>query len=216
MINAILDTTDNAQVIIVDDNSPDGTGQISDNLARQHPDKIHVIHRYARGRGTAGITGFKYALTQDADCVIEMDADFSHDPKYIPEFLKEIEQFDIVIGSRFISNGKAIRNPIRKLISTGANIYTRLLLGREIHDWCGGYKCYRKEALASLNFSDFYSTGYSIGAETLYRLIKGGYSHKEIPIIFVDEREGKSKFSVGEILKYIVTVFKLKWALKRA
>lgn len=203
IVEAILKANVGIQVVVVDDDSPDGTGQIADDLARRHPGQVHVVHRRVRGRGAAGIAGFKHALAQDVDCIIEMDADFSHDPRYIPQFLEEIRGYDIVIGSRFVKGGKAIRNPIRRLISGGANLYAQLLLGRGIKDWCGGYKCYRREALESLDFDEFYSNGYSIGMETLYRLTQQGLSYKEIPIMFIDEREGQSKFSLKEILSYI-------------
>src|SRR4030043_553831 len=184
----------NVSLVIVDDNSPDGTGEIADRLAMQNPGRIHVIHRNERGRGTAGIAGFRYAIEQDVDCIIEMDADFSHQPKYISQFLEKVRDYDIVIGSRFVKGGRSVRNPLRKLISDGANLYTRLLLGWHIRDWCGGYKCYTKTALSSLDFNNFYSKGYSIGMETLYRLINKGFSYVEIPIEFTDKRKG-SKFS---------------------
>jgi len=210
LVSAILELSNDIKVVVVDDNSPDGTGQIADELARGHPNRIYVIHRNARGRGTAGIAGFRYALTLDVDYIIEMDADFAHDPKYIPVFLREVKNYDIVIGSRFIKGGKSIRNPIRKLISNGANLYAQLLLGRHIKDWCGGYKCYRRAALDSLNFDHFYSKGYSIGMETLWRLASKGFTYEEIPIKFTDKRGVESKFSVKEVVGYLITVFRLK------
>ena len=210
IVSQILKEGD-VNLVIVDDDSPDGTGEIADQLAMQNPDRIHVIHRQERGRGTAGIAGFKYALAQDFDCVIEMDADFSHDPKYIPQFLEKIGEYDVVIGSRLVRGGMAVRNPIRKIISTGANLYTQLLLGWHIKDWCGGYKCYRRQALGSLDFDEFYSTGYSIGMETLYRLTRGGFTCVEIPIEFKDKRMGASKFSVKEIIRYMIVVLRLRF-----
>jgi len=200
-------------MVIVDDNSPDGTGEIADRLAGQNPGRIHVIHRTEKGRGTAGIAGFGYALGQDVDCVIEMDADFSHHPRYIPQFLEKIRDYDVVIGSRLVKGGKSIRNPLRKLISGVANLYTRLLLGWHIRDWNGGYKCYRQAALGSLDFNSFYSKGYSIGMETLYRLVNQGFRYVEIPIEFTERREGKSKFSTREIISYMVTVIRLRFRL---
>ncbi len=199
-------------IVIVDDSSPDGTGEIADSLAVKNPGRVHVIHRQERGRGTAGIAGFRYALGQDVDCIIEMDADFSHQPKYIPLFLEKIGDYDIVIGSRFIKGGQSIRSPLRGIISGGANLYTRLLLGWHLKDWCGGYKCYTKAALSSLDFNSFYSEGYSIGMETLYRLINKGFSWVEIPIEFTDKRKG-SKFSAKQIVSYMVNVVRLKLRL---
>lgn len=199
-------------VLIVDDNSPDGTGELADKLREKHPSKIHVIHRKERGRGTAGIAGFKYALTQDVDYIIEMDADFSHDPGDIPRFLQEAKNYDVVIGSRYIPGGKCDeRDAVRDLISRIAGLYSRLAMGMGIKDWHGGYKCYSKQALASLNFDDFLSKGYSIGMETLYRLAKSGWTCKEMPITFYERVYGKSKFSVKEMLTYAKVSLQLRW-----
>lgn len=212
MVGQILEIGD-MNIVIVDDESPDGTGEIADKLATQNPKRIHVIHRQERGRGTAGIAGFKYALTQDVDCIIEMDADLSHDPKYIHQFLEKIRECDVVIGSRLIKGGSAARTPTRKIISNTANLFTRLVLGWHIRDWVGGYKCYRKKALGSLDFEKFYSTGYSIGMETLYRLKKEGFTFIEIPIEFTDKRTGASKFSSKEIFRYMIVVMKLRFGI---
>jgi len=212
IVNQIL-AQDDIRIVIVDDSSPDGTGEMADRLAGQNPGRIWVIHRQERGRGTAGIAGFRYALEQDVGCIIEMDADFSHDPEYIPKFLDEMGEYDVVIGSRLVKGGKSVRTPSRKIISSGANLYTRLLLGWHIKDWCGGYKCYRREALGSLDFDRFYSTGYSIGMETLYRLTKKGFRCVEIPIEFTDKRTGASKFSTREIVRYMITVLRLRFRL---
>lgn len=200
----------NVNIVIVDDSSPDGTGEIADRLASGHPGRIHVVHRMERGRGTAGIAGLRYAMNQDVDCVIEMDADLSHDPKQIPEFLEKMKDYDVVIGSRFVSGSRAARKPVRKLISDVARIYTQAFLGSRIRDWSGGYKCYTRDALRSLDFNDFRSQGYSIGMETLYRLTRKGFRCTEIPIEFTDKRRGKSKFSATEILSYMITVLKLR------
>jgi dolichol-phosphate mannosyltransferase len=197
-------------IVVVDDRSPDGTGEIADRLASENPGRIHVMHRKERGRGTAGIAGLRYAREQDVDCVFEMDADLSHDPRQIPEFLERIRDCDVVIGSRFAKGSKAERKPLRKLITDVARVYTQVLLGRGIKDWSGGYKCYRREALKSLDFDRFRSQGYSIGMETLYRLTRKGFRCIEIPIEFTDQRRGKSKFSVGEIMGYMVNVLRLR------
>ena len=210
LVNEIL-KVDNVRIVIVDDTSPDGTGEIACRLARENPNRIHVIQRQERGAGTANIAAFKYALTQDVDYVIRMDADFSHDPKYIPQFLEKIRDYDVVIGSRLVKGGKSVRNPMRKLISNVANLYTRLLFGWHLKDWCGGYRGYSRAALASLDFDKFYSTGYSIGMETLYRLVKKGFSYVEMPIEFIDKRKGKSKFSAKEIVQYMITVLRLRF-----
>jgi dolichol-phosphate mannosyltransferase len=199
-------------VVVVDDSSPDGTGKLVAGLAAQNPSRVHLIERHEKGRGTAGIAGFKYALMQDIDCVVEMDVDFSHNPRDIARLLREIQEYDIVIGSRFVGGGRTSdRSITRKLISRGAAFYTRLMLGINIRDWQSGFKCYRKQALASLNFNNFLSSGYSIGMETVYRLIKGGYNYIEIPITFTDRTQGKSKFSTKEIFSYL----KVAWQLRR-
>ncbi len=209
MVGQIL-KHEGVSIVVVDDSSPDGTGEIADRLASENKGRIHVIHRKERGRGTAGIAGLKYAREQDVDCVIEMDADFSHDPKDIPRFLEKIGQADVVIGSRLIRGSKALRNPIRRVISNGANLYASIMMGWHIRDWCGGYKCYRRSALKSLDFDRFRSKGYSIGMETLYRLTRNGCSFVEIPIEFTDKRQGKSKFSIREITGYAANVLWLR------
>ena len=202
---------DNVSIVVVDDDSPDGTGKIAEELAQQGPNRIHVIHRKERGRATAGFTGFQYALGQDVDCIIEMDADFSHNPAYIAQLLEKATDFDVVIGSRYAPGGKdSDRSPLRTLISKIASTYTRLFLGWSIKDWSGGYKCYRKEALGSLDFGSFYSKGYAVGMETLYRLKRNGYSMIEIPIVFEDRKLGNSKFSWHHIAEYFLTSAKLR------
>lgn len=198
-------------IVVVDDGSPDGTGEIADRLAVESRGRIHVIHRKERGRGTAGIAGLRYAREQEVDCVIEMDADFSHDPRDIPRFLEKIGDFDVVIGSRLVKGSRALRNPLRRIIGNGANLYTSLFMGWHIRDWCGGYKCYRRSALRTLDFDRFRSKGYSIGMETLYRLTKNGCSFLEIPIEFTDQRRGKSKFGFREITGYAANVLWLRF-----
>jgi dolichol-phosphate mannosyltransferase len=198
-------------IVIVDDSSPDGTGAIAEELGVKYPGRIHVIHRSERGRGSAGIAGFKYILTQDIDYIIEMDADYSHNPADIPRLLKEATKFDIVIGSRRISGGNmGQRDPFRGFISLGASIYARMMLGWGIKEWHSGYKCYRKKVLQSLDFDKFRSHGYSIGMETVYRAVKNGFNYKEIPIIFTERTQGSSKFSKKEIRDY----FKLVWQIR--
>jgi dolichol-phosphate mannosyltransferase len=221
MIEAILNLEGSPQsvragishlsIVVVDDSSPDGTGEIVAKLAEKNPAQIHMIERKEKGRGTAGIAGFKYALTRDIDGVIEMDADFSHDPQDIPRLASEITRYDIAIGSRFLPGSKiGARSPFRRLTSWGAEHYARLMLGIGIRDWSGGYKCYRKSALAGLNFAKIRSRGYSIGIETLYLLIRAGCSYREIPITFKDRAQGKSKFKTRESLDYI----KMAWQLR--
>jgi len=204
------------RVVVVDDDSPDGTGELADQLSQRNPGSVHVIHRKERGRGTAGIAGFKYALTQDVDCIIEMDADFSHNPADIPRFLAKAGSCDVVIGSRYAPGGHSgKRSVIRHLISRGASLYARLVLGMSIKEWHGGYKCYSRSALASLDFDGFLSKGYSIGMETLYRLLKLGFSYEEIPITFQERARGESKFRPREVLDYARVALQLRCSGKR-
>ena len=203
---------DRILLVIVDDDSPDGTGGIAEELSKKYPGSLHVIHRKERGRGSAGIAGFKYILSQDIDDIIEMDADFGHNPADIPRLLKEAMNYDIVIGSRLVHGGdRGNRNLTRLCVSLGASLYARMMLGWGIKEWHSGYKCYRKQVLASLNFDKFISRGYSIGMETLYRAINKGYSFKEIPIVFKERTQGSSKFSVKEIRDYFKIVWQLRW-----
>jgi len=208
-----LPPDDTIRIVIVDDNSPDGTGKIADELAKRYSQNIHVIHRFTeRGRGTAGIAGFRYALSQDVDAIMEMDADFSHDPKYIPVFLGLIRYYDVVIGSRFVEGGEQLdREFSRELISVFANKIYRFILGCQFRDISGGYKCYRKEALAALDFGDFFSHGYPVGMETIYRLYKKGFSFVEIPIVFPNRKYGASKFKMKEAWNAVAVAFKLTW-----
>lgn len=205
IVRQILEHND-VDIVVVDDSSPDGTGEIADRLAVENPGRIQVIHRQERGRRTAHVAGIRYALEQDADCVIEMDADFSHDPKDLPRFLEAIESHDLVVGSRFTKGGRDTRPFFRKILSKGASRYLQLVLGRKIKDWQSGYKCFRREALAALDFGSFlsnFSPGYSMGIETIYRLIHKDFSYKEIPILFQEREGGASKYTLKEILAFL-------------
>jgi len=210
MIEAIMKNRE-IRLIVVDDNSPDRTGKLADYMANEYKKRIHVIHRRERGRGTAGIVGFKYALQMGADLIVEMDADFSHDPNMIQQLVSPAEKYDVVIGSRYIEGGKYVgRSRARILISRGANLLTRFLLGFQVKDWCGGFKCYRAKSLKSLDFDKFLSKSYSIGMEILFRLSKKNFRFIEVPYTFVERKLGKSKFSLKEILNYFWIALKLR------
>ena len=195
----------NLEVVIVDDDSPDGTGTVCDQLSQEFKGRVHVIHRkQKRGRGSAGIEGLKFCLSRDVDFIMEMDADFSHDPKYIPVFISLVNYFDVVIGSRYVEGGAQLgREWHREITSLMANLIYRLILGMRIRDISGGFKCYRKETLAMLNFDDFFSDGYSVGMEILYRLYKKDCSFVEIPVIFSNRQYGASKFNVKAAINAI-------------
>ena len=188
------------RVLVVDDNSPDGTGKLADKLADEN-ERISVLHRPGKlGLGSAYVAGFKYAIQQDVDCVFEMDADFSHDPAMIPRFLEQIASCDVVIGSRYISGINVVNWPMsRLLLSYFANVYTRLVTGMTIRDTTAGYKCFRREALEHIDLDEVRSDGYAFQIEMNFRCWRKGYRIREIPIIFVDRRSGTSKLSRGVI-----------------
>lgn len=183
-------------VLVIDDNSPDGTGQVVDEIAARDP-RVHVLHRAGKlGLGTAYVRGFRYAMDEGYDLVFEMDADFSHDPRYLPGFFSAAQSVDLVIGSRYIAGGGTPNwSPVRKFISGGGNAFARLILGIPIHDCTGGYRCYRVAALRSLNLDEISAQGYAFQVELAYNIWKSGYRWREIPIIFEDRRVGKSKMS---------------------
>jgi dolichol-phosphate mannosyltransferase len=203
---------------VVDDNSPDGTGKLADELAADH-ERISVLHRPGKlGLGSAYVAGFKYAIQQDVDCVFEMDADFSHDPAMIPRFVEQIASCDVVIGSRYISGINVVNWPMsRLLLSYFANIYTRLATGMTIRDTTSGYKCFRREVLENIELDEVRSDGYAFQIEMNFRCWRKGYRIREIPIIFVDRRSGTSKLSQGVINEavWIVWWLRLQRLLRR-
>ena len=188
-------------VVVVDDDSPDGTGALADGLAAEYPGRVFVVHRTGqRGRGTAGIAGFRRALELGAPYVLEMDADFSHDPNDLPRLLQVCrEGADVAAGSRYVAGGKQLeRSFYRELVSVASNIAYRLILGTKVRDISGGFKCYRREAMQALDWDRFLSYGYSIGMETVFRQERLGLRIVEAPITFADRRFGRSKFRLRE------------------
>ncbi|PKQ27727.1 MAG: dolichyl-phosphate beta-D-mannosyltransferase [Candidatus Anoxymicrobium japonicum] len=198
-------------LLIVDDNSPDGTGEIADRLAEEFS-QIRVEHRESKqGLGTAYRHGFEIALGMGADCVFEMDADFSHSPQYIPEFLSAIKEHDVVHGSRYVKGG-GTRNwgPMRKIISKGGSFYTRALTGLKIKDVTGGFRCFRAEVLRQIDFSRIKASGYGFQVELAYVCSIMGFDIYELPIIFVDRRVGESKMSMGIVFEAVRLVAGLR------
>lgn len=185
-----------SDILIVDDNSPDGTGELADEISAQNP-RVHVMHRAGKlGLGTAYIAGFKYAVEHQYDAAFEMDADFSHDPRYLPDFLRAIESADLVIGSRYVKGGGTPNwSLLRRFISGGGNIFARVMLGIPVHDCTAGFRCYRREVLESIDLDTIESQGYAFQVELAYRVFKRGFKIVETPIIFLDRRVGKSKMS---------------------
>jgi dolichol-phosphate mannosyltransferase len=211
LVREILAKDDTIEALIVDDNSPDGTGEIADRIAGDNG-RIHVIHRAGKlGLGSAYREGFTYALEHGAEYVIEMDADFSHDPLMLPLFLEKIKEFDVVIGSRYLNGVSVVNWPIRRLIlSYCANVYTRLITGLKISDCTGGFKCFRRNVLESIHLDTIKSDGYSFQIEMNYRCVENGFRVDEIPIIFIDRHAGESKMSNKIVREAVLMVWKLK------
>lgn len=196
-------------VLIVDDNSPDGTGQIADEMAAKD-ERIHVIHREGKlGLGTAYIAGFRWALERDYEYIFEMDSDFSHNPDHIPEFLEAAQHCDLVLGSRYLRGVTVVNWPMsRLLLSYFANRYSRFVTGLPFTDTTGGFKCYRRKVLEGIDLDRITSEGYSFQIETTFRAWRKGFKIGEIKIIFTDRTEGSSKMS-GRIIRE--AVWKVWW-----
>lgn len=196
IVHAVLPLDPRINVLIVDDSSPDGTGEIADRMVAADSN-INVLHRGKKeGLGRAYLAGFKWAIERKYDFIFEMDADFSHGPEYIRDFLKEIQEHDLVLGSRYISGVNVINWPMsRLLLSYFANVYTRIVTGMPFRDATGGFKCFRREVLEALDLDAVTASGYSFQIEMSMRAWKKGFSIKEIPIVFVDRTAGESKMS---------------------
>ena len=207
----------NTDVLIVDDNSPDGTGKLADEIHEEDA-RVHVIHREGKaGLGKAYIAGFKYATEHGYDAAFEMDADFSHDPRYLPDFLKAIEGADLVIGSRYIPGGDTPDwSPVRRFISGGGNIFARFMLGIPVQDCTAGYRCYRREVLESIDLDTVQSQGYAFQIEMAYRVMQKGFKIVETPIIFMDRRVGKSKMSRQIVIEGFTYVLRTRFSRKPA
>jgi dolichol-phosphate mannosyltransferase len=213
IIEAVLVQDPRLSILIVDDGSPDGTGAIVDEIVATN-DRVHVMHRGKKlGLGTAYLAGFKWALARDFACIFEMDADFSHDPAHLPEFLKAIENSDIVLGSRY-RNGKVtvVNWPMTRLmLSYSANIYARTVTGLQLYDATGGFKCFRRSVLETIDLDDVRSNGYAFQIEVSFRAWKKGFRIVEIPIVFTDRTEGESKMSKRIVREAIWMVWRLRW-----
>ncbi len=199
-------------VLVVDDGSPDGTGDVVAAAAEDN-DRVHLIQRAGKqGLGTAYIAGFRYALERNAQFIFEMDADFSHDPRYLAPLLAAAEtQYDLVIGSRYIRGGGTTDwGLVRKVISRGGNLYARLILGLPIADMTGGFRCYRRRALQAFDLGQVRSNGYSFQIEMAYRVQRAGLRIGEVPIIFPDRRVGASKMSKHIVREALINVVKLR------
>jgi dolichol-phosphate mannosyltransferase len=217
IIGAILEQDDRLEILVVDDGSPDGTGEIVDGIM-QHESRLRIIKRpHKMGLGTAYIAGFNYALQNCYDFVFEMDADFSHDPAHLPQFLSAVENADLVLGSRY-RNGKVtvVNWPInRLLLSYFANVYARVVTGLPLWDATGGFKCFRRKVLEAIDLTHVRSNGYAFQIEMSFRAWRKHFKIVEIPIVFVDRTEGQSKMSKSIVREAVWMVWRLRfWALR--
>ena len=212
LLPRLLEYPPEIEILIVDDNSPDGTGEFVAGLKQSNP-RIHYLWRESKmGLGTAYTTGFGYAIKNGFDYIFEMDADFSHNPDEIPRFLEAIQNADLVIGSRYISGVNVVNWPLsRLLLSYMANIYTRWITGMPVKDATSGFKCFRKKVLESLDLTRIKSNGYSFQIEVDFKTYKKGFRIKEIPIVFVDRQVGNSKMNKKIIYEAVWMVWKLKF-----
>lgn len=191
-------TREDDRILIVDDNSPDGTGAVADRLAGENP-KVRVVHRRIKeGLGPAYIAGYREALDGGADLVVQMDADFSHDPAYLPRLLAASELADLVVGSRYVPGGGITEwGQIRRLLSRGGSLYSRAILRIPVRDMTGGFKCFRREVLESIDLGDVAASGYSFQVEMTWRVVRAGFTVMEVPITFRERQEGESKMTTA-------------------
>ena len=213
IIGRVLATDARLEVLIVDDNSPDGTGDIVDEENGRNP-RVHLMRRPGKmGLGTAYRDGFGWALERDYEYIFEMDADFSHDPAHLPLFLEAAQKFDFVLGSRYLDGNVTVVNwPMRRLmLSYGANVYVRIVTGMKLWDATGGFKCFHRRVLAAIDLKDVRSNGYAFQIEMSFRAFRKGFKGVEIPIVFSDRTHGLSKMNKGIMAEAIRIPWLLRW-----
>lgn len=212
LVQDVLSQGEEFDVLVVDDNSPDGTGALADAMATANK-RVRVLHRPGKqGLGSAYRQGFRLALDMGADCIVEMDADFSHDPATLPRFIDMMKSHDLVIGSRYLNGISVVNWPLRRLmLSYFASVYTRLITGLRISDCTSGFKCFKREVIESLDLDTVRSDGYSFQIEMNYRCMELGFKIGELPIIFIDRHAGTSKMSRKIVREAVVMVWKLKF-----
>jgi dolichol-phosphate mannosyltransferase len=211
LVGLVLAADPRLSILVVDDNSPDGTGELADRLAAQEP-RFHVLHRAGKlGLGTAYIEGFRWGIGEGFDYLLEMDADFSHDPVHLPQFLDAVQEYDLVLGSRYLGGRVTVVNwPIgRLMLSYFANVYARVITRLPIWDVTAGYRCYRRKVLEGINLESVESEGYAFQIEMSYRAWRRGFRIGEIPIVFVDRTLGESKMSKNIMWEAVWKVWKL-------
>jgi dolichol-phosphate mannosyltransferase len=218
IIDAVLSQDSRLEVLVVDDGSPDGTGSIVDDLSRQNA-RVHALHRPRKlGLGTAYLAGFRWGIARKFDYLFEMDADFSHDPRHLPEFLSAVQAADVILGSRYLEGRVTVVNwPMsRLLLSYAANIYARVITGLAIWDLTGGFKCWRRRVLEAIDLDAVRSNGYAFQIEMSVRAWRKGFTIHEIPIVFTDRTEGQSKMSGAIVREAVWMVWRLRlWSLTR-
>jgi len=211
LIPRVLGQSPEIDMLVVDDGSPDGTGEYVDGVAAENP-RVSALHRPGKmGLGSAYVHAFKHALTTDAELVIQMDADFSHDPDVIPRLMDEARTHDVVLGSRYITGANVVNWPVQRLLlSYFANVYTRIIAGLPLRDSTGGFKCFRRRVLAEIDLDAIRSDGYSFQIEVNFRSWRKGFSIVEIPIVFVDRHSGTSKMSRRIVWEAMWLVWRLR------
>lgn len=212
IIEAVFEVMADLHVLVVDDGSPDGTGALADDIAARDP-RVYVLHREGKqGLGTAYIAGFRWALERAYPLVFEMDADFSHQPRYIPDFIAQAETADLVLGTRYIPGGGTEGwSWTRQLISRAGNLYARMILWLPFHDLTGGFKCFRREVLETIDLDEVRSTGYAFQIELTYRTVKAGFKVAETPIVFPDRTRGESKMSGSIVREAMINVIRIRF-----
>ena len=212
LLPVLLGLHEAAHILVVDDNSPDGTGDVVAALAVRDP-RIHLMRREGKqGIGSAYRAAFGWAVTRGYALVVVMDADGSHDPAQVARLLDTVSGADVAVGSRYVSGGRIENWPLRRLcLSAGANTLARVMVGPQVRDWTSGFKCYRREVLATLSFEDIASEGYAFQVEILFHCHRAGWRLREVPITFVDRRLGRTKMSRREVYQAVATLFRIAW-----
>ncbi len=217
IVQAVLAADARTEVLVVDDNSPDRTGDLADALCAREP-RVHVLHRAKKeGLGRAYLAAFAWALARPYAYVVEMDADWSHPPRYLPELLNRAEAgADLVLGSRYVPGGGTVNwGFLRRFISQGGSVYARTVLGLRVRDLTGGFKCFRRQVLESIDLAAVHSTGYAFQIELTYRTLRKGFRVEEMPIVFEDRRVGQSKMSRRIVVEALSMVWKLRFTVGR-
>ena len=212
LVDKIQQYAPELHVLIVDDNSPDGTGALADELHQKHPERIFVLHRQQKeGLGKAYVDGFRQVLEKDYDCIMQMDADLSHDPVHLPRFLEEIKTHDLVVGSRYLQGISVVNWDLKRLImSKLATNYVRFITRMPFTDTTSGFKCWRREALEAIDFESTFSSGYIFLVEMKYKAFRKGFRVTEVPIIFVERKQGDSKLDWGVFCEAFFGVLRLR------